>query len=464
MQLDNLSKKLIGVGLVYYTILVLLSLNVPFFWDTILTSSIAQWFLDNNLESWIPPLIWDAGHPPFFQIYLMGFWKVFGKSLAVSHLAMLPFLYLIVASFVYIQQILTSHASSRVFGFALLLAHPYLTTQATLMSYDIAQLSFFLVFIIAFINRKIFLLILMAWGLSMLSVRGQVIAGIGVVMFVIFEFRSWKKYLPLLFISIIPALIWNLYHFSETGWMLTTTSETWQQHRNITSFKGIFSNIFGILRTFHDYGTTVISILSIVAIYHLTQNKNNKATTDIFFLNTMLFVALSTIMIVFSNPIAHRYFLITHVVMILFITSQWQHFRFKKYIAPLAVVVLISGHFWLYPAKRSNGWDVTLMYLSYEKNRKDFWGYLQEESIAPKSIATAFPLFCSPKQTNLEPANERMIDINSFQFQTEYIAYSPVCNDMRHIDLEDGSLEVVEKFGKGKTAITLYKYSEAGIE
>src|SRR5438045_3352806 len=73
-------------------VVVFLSRNNPFFGDTTYHSTIAQWFLETDFKSLILPFDMDAGHPPFFGAYLAIVWKAFGKSLAVSHFAVLPFI------------------------------------------------------------------------------------------------------------------------------------------------------------------------------------------------------------------------------------------------------------------------------------------------------------------------------------------------------------------------------------
>ena len=104
MKFDPISKKLLAVGIIFYLIVVIGSSSIPFFWDSILTSSVAQWFYDNGIQQGIAPIIWDAGHPTFFQIYLSLTWKIFGKSLMVSHISMLPFLWLMIVTFIYLMQ------------------------------------------------------------------------------------------------------------------------------------------------------------------------------------------------------------------------------------------------------------------------------------------------------------------------------------------------------------------------
>ena len=74
----------------------LMSLPMPFFWDSILLGSeVGQHFFNNGLGAWILPTELDSGHPPGFGWYLAVWWKFLGLSLPVAHLAMMPVLILI---------------------------------------------------------------------------------------------------------------------------------------------------------------------------------------------------------------------------------------------------------------------------------------------------------------------------------------------------------------------------------
>ncbi|MBL0080448.1 MAG: hypothetical protein IPP53_15465 [Bacteroidetes bacterium] len=94
--MENFSRRLrlvLPLSFAWFIIWIIATANNPFFWDTVLTSKIAQYFYENGFGNLIVPIDLDAGHPPFFQIYLSILWKLFGKSLLVSHLAMLPLYY-----------------------------------------------------------------------------------------------------------------------------------------------------------------------------------------------------------------------------------------------------------------------------------------------------------------------------------------------------------------------------------
>jgi len=79
-------------GMIVYTLVVLFSQEQPFFWDGALHSKLAHWYLEHHFQNLVPPPELDSGHPPFFALFLAVVWRVFGRSLLMSHLLMLPFI------------------------------------------------------------------------------------------------------------------------------------------------------------------------------------------------------------------------------------------------------------------------------------------------------------------------------------------------------------------------------------
>ncbi|HXA01125.1 MAG TPA: hypothetical protein VNW99_04000, partial [Cytophagaceae bacterium] len=89
--------KAVSPFLFFYLSLTFFVSGNSFFWDTIqLGSSQAHWFYDNDFQYFFLPGNIDSGHPPLFGFYLAILWKFFGRTLEVSHFAMLPFLFGIV--------------------------------------------------------------------------------------------------------------------------------------------------------------------------------------------------------------------------------------------------------------------------------------------------------------------------------------------------------------------------------
>lgn len=457
-MLDNLSKKLLAVGSGFYIIVTICSMHLPFFWDTILTSTVAQWFYDHGIQNAVAPLKWDAGHPTLFQLYLMTAWKLFGKTLPVSHFAMLPFLVLMVGSFVYLIQRIQLSTGARIFGLGALLIHPYIVTQSTLVSYDILQITFFLTALIGIIDNKKTWLIVGIWGLSACSIRGQMIAVVCLGSYLLYDWRNLKHHLFFSLAAILPLAGWHYYHYLQTGWMISTPSESWQTHREVAGLKQMISNTVGIVRGFVDYGIVALSLLFCFALATIRQAEISVEVRKILLTTILVFLALATSILLFSNPVGHRYFMTIHVGMLLLIVAQWSYIRAQKLWIVILTTAFISGHFWLYPVEISNGWDVTLKYISYEQNRKSFFKYLSENNIPPEEIASAFPLFCSQQQTNLT-SGERLKDISETEILgNKYVAYSAICNDMRglHTPAISRHYFLVQIFGEEKSAIFLY--------
>lgn len=116
-----------------------------FFWDTMqLAAQHALFFYNNdNFSTFLLPDNMDSGHPPTFGYYLAWVWKTFGKTLAVSHLAMLPFLLGIVWQAWKLGEKIVGEGWTLLF-LLLLTVCPVVAGQGVLVSPDIVLLFFFL--------------------------------------------------------------------------------------------------------------------------------------------------------------------------------------------------------------------------------------------------------------------------------------------------------------------------------
>ena len=66
----------------------------PFFWDAIIQVSVpANWYYDNNFGHLFLPDQYATGHSTMVGFYLAFVWKIFGRTLVVSHFSMLPFVF-----------------------------------------------------------------------------------------------------------------------------------------------------------------------------------------------------------------------------------------------------------------------------------------------------------------------------------------------------------------------------------
>src|SRR5687768_9297401 len=73
-------------------LLTILSLRIPFFWDSAFFSAASVHFYEFGFSGFIAPEEFDTGGFPLYSTYMTSVWKLFGKSLIVSHFAIFPFL------------------------------------------------------------------------------------------------------------------------------------------------------------------------------------------------------------------------------------------------------------------------------------------------------------------------------------------------------------------------------------
>jgi hypothetical protein len=424
----------------------IISRNHPFFWDTVLTSTIAQWFYENGTDNGITPLIWDSGHPTLFQLYLSSAWKILGKSLYVSHLAILPFLIIMVFSFVKIIDILPLSFRSKVFSLLLFLLHPYILTQTFLISYDIIQVAMMLSAFAAMMIRKKWMFLISLFILCTLSLRGQAIAIVFVCIAFWFNDGKFNEKIKLilapgiLVISVISG--WHLYHYYKTGWMIFTPSESWQGQRDLATWNQIFRQTIGFLRGFIDYGSIALSISFLWVLLHFKSIITLSKNTKYLLILILSLITLHLILIIpFSNPAGHRYFMSIQALMIPLIVLQIEKIKQQTLIIVLILTCFISSHFWIYPKGISNGWDVTLAHSNYFNEKIKLSKYLTVNQIDKKNIASSFPMFVSERQEYLYGSQVRMLDINESKIgEVQRILVSNICND-----ITDEQLSLIEE-------------------
>lgn len=172
----------------YFILTWLVSGNV-FFWDTVqLGSKHGLFFYETNFSSILLPDDIDSGHIPTFGMYLAAMWNVFGKTLLVSHFAMLPFLIGIVfQTFILLRRFISEKYIY--LALILFLADSTLLSQSVLMSPDVILVFFFLLSLNSVLNNKKTYLSLAVFGLFLISMRGMMVAFAMLILDVIINIR-----------------------------------------------------------------------------------------------------------------------------------------------------------------------------------------------------------------------------------------------------------------------------------
>jgi hypothetical protein len=373
--------------------------EIPFFWDSSLYCGISHFYFNTDFSSFIPPAHLDSsGTPMVFWMYMAVVWKIFGKSLFVSHLALLPFLLGI--SWEYYKFAKRFLPSQFIFpAMFLLCVEPTFITQSIVMGYDIPKIYFFLGALNAILNNKNIFLSMFVFLLAASSMRG-IFLGTGLfIIHLLHNKWGWKffireevkYYLP----AIIGIAVWLLFHKIKTGWWIFSPAENFSAERATMNLTQIFKRIIFVFWNLFDFGRISIWITVVFSFVYLKKKKVNiLGIKDIFSFIFYPLIFLFIAVVPFSIPMGHKYFivlfLLSHIALIYLI----QNFQRRLFYVLFSVIsaILITGNFWIYRQELSNGWDSSLKVLPYFEMQKEIIFFVKEEKINPSDIGTKSPL------------------------------------------------------------------------
>lgn len=391
-------------------IFTLLSSNHFFFWDSISQISIpANWYYENGFKLIFLPDDISTGHPPLAGMYFALMWRLFGRSLFVSHIALFPFIFGILYQ---VYRYLESSDLKKKYRWLILIIivlDATLLSQMSMISFDIIQIFFFLWCINSIILKKDYSLAIAFTGLCMISLRGTICGG-GVIIFgVIYNYLNSNKItlrsIVPYSVGIICFLMFLLAFYLEKHWIIhNVVSKKWQQSSEIASFYEIIRN-FGILGwRLVDFGRLSIWI---VFVYIIFNSIRRKTLYDKYFRTTLLiavsqFIIFLPVLILFKNFIGHRY-LLPIIIPVIICTFYWV---ISYSVKPILLCILlifstVSGNFWIYPKNIAQGWDATPSHWPYYKIRKEMITWMKADSIPIDKTGSFFPNLASFKLTDL---------------------------------------------------------------
>jgi hypothetical protein len=413
----------------------LLNANKFFFWDSISQISIpANWYYDNNFRYFFVPDEYATGHPTFVGMYLAFLWKMLGKSLLVSHLAMFPFIFGILFQ---LDSYLIEAGKDKTIPFLIfivVLCDSTLVSQMSMVTFDIPQFFFFL-WCINCINKQRYLTLSVAFiALMITSLRGS-LCGFGIILYgLINSYQRNQKLLIKAFMPFIPGLIslviFLVSFYLQKHWIIhNTVSEKWEEFSKFASITGIFRNIGLVAWRLIDYGRIGIWIMLSIILFLSLKRKTH---FDTFFKNTFYiaicqFIVIFPVVILYKNPFGHRYFLpviIPVAIAVVYWILKYSKFRYVIYI--LIFLFILSGSFWVYPYKIAQGWDATPAHWPYYSVRNEMLDYLKTNNIPLSTVGSFFPNIASFKLTDLSEDNQSFKDADLEK--EEYILFSNVYN------------------------------------
>ena len=424
--------------LVVFTLIDLLSLHLPFFWDTIqLGYRHADFFYSTHFHSLILPKEIDSGHFPLFGIYLATIWSIFSKNIPLSHIFMLPFLLGI--CYQYYKLALKFIGPKYIhYSMLLLIADPLVLSQSTMVGPDIVLLFLFLACCNFLLEKRKWLYPVALCFLALVSMRGMItIAGL----FLFENILSWLRREKLSFIIILKyipagllACVWLVYHYQQTGWTGYYPGSSWAACFVPVPLAGVFRNIAILIWRLLDFGRVFVWLLAILCFIKALKLKENHDRSK--FIPLALFLVILSIyvpsFILYQNLSAHRY-LMPCMVLVGLCTVYYLQFvnleKIKNIVFGMVLLGFFSGNFWVYPDGVSEGWDATLAHIPYFSLRKQMINYINNNHINPQEIGTAFPNVSGTEYTDMDSA---IGPFKSFDLSKDkYIFQSNIFNDFK---------------------------------
>ena len=398
----------------FYAGLVIGSVQHGFFWDSILLGSrYGQWYYNTNFDTlFVPENI--AGYPPLFGMLLALSWKIFGKTLAVSHLLILPFALGIVYQVRRLCRKLLSPAAAP-FAALLVLADPTLMAQCTQVAPDVILVFLYLLALNSMLNRQRFMLAVSLLFLGILSPRGTIAVPLlfltEVILFAFFSGarRSWPAFLQLL-IPYFPAgiiiITWQVLHYQHFGWIGYNPDSNWGSLARFAGWGGMVRNLAIIAWRLLDFGRVFVwlGLGGTVLYFYRKRIPFPLATGQLLVLLLVPLIGYSLVFLPYTNPIGHRYYLVVFLLMALLTTCLLQYIPsrfFRRICYGFMLIGLLCGNFWVYPDTVAKGWDASLAHLPYFSLRQEAIAYLDANKIPLETVGSDYPNLASRSETDL---------------------------------------------------------------
>ena len=413
-------------------------------------------------------------------MYIAGMWSLFGKTLLVSHLSMLPFVLGTIYFSGKLVRLLISRRDSW-FWTTVLLFDAAILAQFTLVSPDVWILFFLSMAIYALLAEKRLLLTVAVTGLTLTSTRGMMLTAslffAGWLIRILVQkdkpvlSASWsyiRRSIPVYLVPFLIAFIYLGLHYYRTGWIGYHSGMPWAIHFQRVNVEGFFRNIMVLAWRLTDNGrifTWITGLLMMITIIRKHIQLNGDGKKLLILLSVVIFL-LSFFTLTYRNLFGHRYlipvFYLVTLTVIWFLVNI-PGFRYKKMIGVLLMAGMMSGNFWVYPDHISKGWDAMLSYLPYQSLRKDMISFIEEKKIDFQAVGTDFPNNIPLKYIDLTGDTRSFGSIEKGIGNFRYVFYSNVFNGFSDGELNELSRnwKVVNRLDRGMVKVILYENPSA---
>lgn len=446
------------LSLLFYVVVTFYFSNIPFFWDSPHFSRQALFYYNTNFDSFFSPNNLDSGHPPFFAMYLALGWKLFGKTLLVSHLLILPFAFGIIY---FIDKIAARYLQSPYKQLAVFFVaiDSVFLMQTIYMNFELMMIFAFLFSLYQIFknNRKLLILGLVILVFS--NIRGVLMA----LSLLLIDIKINKFSLKNILIFLLPGglfILWNYIHLLYTDWVLVNPLDA--PERGIVELGKMFRNFVNIIWKCNDFGKIFLSATIVIMILKKTWKELDEKWKELFYILFTSLFFVSIVSVILTNPIGHRYFITANFFLILTFFLTLQLYYNKKNVRTImffAAVILFSGNWWYYPFKYSNGWDTSAKSLTYFKLEKELNQYLGKNQISKNDVAVSFPINVEDEATYLKKSTNGIYNYlyDDSLSHYAYVIESNICNNYSEKRVEKlKKRNMIKEFKGGLIYIRLY--------
>ena len=452
--------------LVLGVLIFLVSNQNGMFWDNVLfASKMGNQLYYNSIFDWTMPDSFDPGHPPFLGFLLAASWKIFGHSLFVSHLVILPFT---IGFFYQLFKFISFFIDAvhlQFLAFLLIIIDPTISTAFVLVNPEIIIIFFFFLAVNGILFKSKTQKFIGLFFLSIVTFRSMMLFG-GIFLFeicnqLLLEKKRIKSILNIKFLAIyilgsLPGVVFVVWRLTTKGWLQTHPDSPWAGYWHFADFEFFIRNCIVLVWRYLDFGRIFVFLFLLISIIlfgkKIFESEKNKKLL-ILAITSVLFIVVTVL--IATNAFGHRYFIVSYIALILFAFIILQKFNNrKKLIYTLLCVGLITGNLWMYPKSLSQGWNATLGHLPYHSLRLEAIDYLNENNINIEEVASFFPNY------NILDYIDFNGDKRSFaKFNTnkKYVFYASVYNLTEE---EQKTLtnhySVLKQFHKFNTTINIY--------
>ncbi len=369
--------------------------------NVLFCSKMGKELYENSLFNWTMPDTFNPDHPAFIGFLLALSWKIFGKSLFISHLVMLPFIIGVFYQLILVLKFYFDKLSHQLLAFLFIIIDPTFSVQFVLVNPEIIIIFFFLLAFNSLIKSNNKLLFTGFFFLSITTFRGMILFAGFFIYDILYQLIVSKKNINNSLLNkktIIYALasssgaIFVVWRLLTKGWLQTHPNSPWKSLWRFADFKTFIRNIALLIHKYVDFGRVFfLSFLLITIFTYGKKNWKNQKNMNVILvaISSVIFVIIASIFS--TNFFGHRYFIVSAIFLsILTLSILFNHINNKKVIFSILFIGLLTGNLWIYPREIAQRRGATLAHTPYHSLRKEAIKYLDTQKIEIKNIARFF--------------------------------------------------------------------------